>query len=86
MSSRPGDTGYDHNIPHLHRAFERMSLDETNPKPQSRPPPTFGQMVTISRVAGLPPRYKTAGKKTRKIHVNKKRYSRRINKRFMKTR
>jgi hypothetical protein len=43
-------------------------------------------MVTISRVAGLPPRYKTAGKKTRKIHVNKKRYSRRINKRFMKKR
>ena len=43
MSSRPGDTGYDHNIPHLHRAFERMSLDETNPKPQSRPPPHLGK-------------------------------------------
>ena len=40
MSVRgPGDTGYDHNIPHLHKAFERMSLEERKPEPYQRPPP-----------------------------------------------
>ncbi len=88
MSVRgPGDTGYDHNIPHLHKAFERMSLEERKPEPYQRPPPSYGQMVNLARISGLPP-YKTGGKKSRKRYTNKKRYFskyyRRNNKRYTK--
>ena len=67
MAYRPGDTGLDHNLPLLDRAFKNMSLNETEPKPKEYPPKSFGYLVNESRLFGLP----RGGKKIR--YTNKKR-------------